>query len=359
MAAAARDVLSPLVVLAKSAVLEVAELSTCALANLLLDTEVSEKAVTEEIILPATRVLREGTMTGKTHAAAGIARLLRSRKIDHNITDCVNSAGTVLALVSFLGSADTRTVSTSEALDALAILSRSEGVTGNMKPTWAVLAEFPQSISPIVASITDATPILQDKAIEVLARLCRDQPGVIGEEVVIASGCIASVSRRVINSTDVKVKIGGTALLVCAAKVNHHRLLEDLHTSSSCSLLIQSLVAMLSSSQTSALDNQSDTDKEFISIYRLAKEDNDGTESNKSTAVVYGVNLAIWLLCLLACHDGRSKTVIMEAGAVEVLTEGMSNYYSQYAQVINFLRPCSFSIFMVLCLVFYSVWFHI
>ncbi|KAL0543283.1 hypothetical protein IC582_018374 [Cucumis melo] len=333
VAAAARDVLSPLVVLAKSAALEVAELSTCALANLLLDSEVQEKAVTEEIILPATRVLREGTMSGKTHAAAGIARLLRSRKIDHSITDCVNSAGTVLALVSFLGSADTRTVSTSEALDALAILSRSEGVSGTMKPAWAVLAEFPQSISPIVASITDATPILQDKAIEVLARLCRDQPGVIGEEVVTASGCIASVSRRVINSTNIKVKIGGTALLVCAANVNHHRLLEDLHASSSCSLLIQSLVAMLSSSQTSVLDNQSDIDKEFISIYRLAKEESYGTECNKATAVVYGVNLAIWLLCLLACHDGRSKTVIMEAGAVEVLTEGISNYSSQYAQI--------------------------
>lgn len=337
VAAAARDVLTPLVVLANSAVLDVAELSTCALANLLLDSEVSEKAVAEEIILPATRVLHEGTMSGKTHAAAGIARLLRSRKIDHSITDCVNRAGTVLALVSFLGSADTRTVSTSEALDALAILSRSEVVSGHMKPAWAVLAEFPQSISPIVASIADATPILQDKAIEVLARLCRDQPVVIGEEVVTASGCIASVSRRVINSANIKVKIGGTAILICAAKVNHQRLLEDLNASNSCSLLIQSLVAMLSSSQSSALGSQSDTDKEFISIYRLAK-DVDGTESNKATAVIYGVSLAIWLLCLLACHDGRSKLVIMEAGVVEVLTDGISNYYSQYAQVINFLH---------------------
>ncbi|XP_022962690.1 protein CELLULOSE SYNTHASE INTERACTIVE 1-like isoform X2 [Cucurbita moschata] len=333
VAAAARDVISPLVALANSVVLEVAELSTCALANLLLDNEVSEKAVTEEIILPATRVLREGTMFGKTHAAAGIARLLRCRRIDHSITDCVNGAGTVLALVSFLGSADTRTASTSEALDALAILSRSEGVSGHMKPAWAVLAEFPQGISPIVASIPDSTPILQDKAIEVLARLCRDQPGVIGEEVITASGCIASVSRRVINSTNIKVKIGGTALLICAAKVNHHKLLEDLNASNSCSLLIQSLVAMLSSSQSSTSGNQSDTDMEFISIYRLSRENTDGSESNKATAVIYGVNLAIWLLCLLACHDERSKTVIMEAGVVEVLTDGISNYYSQYAQI--------------------------
>ncbi|KAL5555935.1 hypothetical protein UlMin_038171 [Ulmus minor] len=327
MAAVARDASSPLVVLANSAVLEVAELATCALANLILDNEVSEKAVAEEIIFPATRVLREGTVSGKTHAAAAIARLLQSRQIDYALNDCVNRAGTVLALVAFLESADSGSIATSEALDALAILSRSE-VSGNIKPAWAVLAEYPRSISPIVSSIADATPLLQDKAIEILSRLCRDQLLVLGDAVASAYDCISSIAKRVINSTSIKVKIGGAALLICAAKVSHQRVVEDL--SQSNSLLIQSLVSMLSSESSG---NLGDNEMEYISICRYSKEGTRTDESDMNTAVIYGVNLAIWLLSVLACHDEKSKILIMEAGAIEVLTDRISNYSSIYSQM--------------------------
>ena len=336
VAAVARDALSPLVVLANSSVLEVAELATCALANLILDSEISENAVPEEIILPATRVLREGTVSGKTHAAAAIARLLHSRQIDYALTDCVNRAGTVLAIVSFLESAIGESAVTSEALDALAILSRSEMASGHMKPAWAVLAEFPKSFTPIVLSIADATPLLQDKAIEILSRLCRDQPVVLGDTVACASGCILSIARRVISSTNPKVTIGGAALLICAAMVNHQRVVDDLNQSHLCSHLIQSLVAMLSSGQTS-LGNEGDDDKESISIYRHTKEEGRNGESSTGTAVISGVNLAIWLLSVLACHDEKSKSVIMEAGAIEVLTDRISDCFLQYTQVIDCL----------------------
>ncbi|KAH9669909.1 protein CELLULOSE SYNTHASE INTERACTIVE 1 [Citrus sinensis] len=333
VAAVARDALSPLVVLAGSPVLEVAEQATCALANLILDSEVSEKAIAEEIILPATRVLCEGTISGKTLAAAAIARLLHSRKIDYTITDCVNRAGTVLALVSFLESAS-GSVATSEALDALAILSRSGGASGHVKPAWQVLAEFPKSITPIVSSIADATPLLQDKAIEILSRLCRDQPAVLGDEVTGASGCISSIARRVISCTNPKVKIGGAALLICAAKVNHQRIVEDLNHSNSCAPLIQSLVTMLSVVEASPLRNQGNDDKEAISIYRYTSEEaRNGGESESSTAVIFGENLAIWLLCVLACHDEKCKIVIMEAGAMDVLTDRISDSLSQFTQM--------------------------
>lgn len=336
VAAVARDALSPLNVLANSAVLDVAELATCALANLILDNEVSEKAVAEEIILPATRVLREGTVSGKTHAAAAIARLLHSRQIDYALNDCVNRSGTVLALVSFLESADSGSAAAAEALDALAILSRSGGMSGGQtKPAWAVLAEYPKSITPIVFSIADASPTLQDKAIEILSRLCRDQPIVLGDTVASASGCISSIAKRVINSANIKVKIGGVALLICAAKVSHHRVVEDLSQSNSCTAVIHSLVAMLSSFQSSSanpVDNE-----ESISIFRHNKEETRTDESDTSTAVISGVDLSIWLLSVLACHDEKSKIVIMEAGAVEVLTDRIANCSSRYSQVINFL----------------------
>lgn len=347
VAAVARDVLSPLVVLANSSVLEVAELATCALANLILDSEVSEKAVAEEIIFPATRVLREGSVSGKTHAAAAIARLLHSRQIDYALTDCVNRAGTVLALVSFLESVHA-SVATSEALEALAILSRSEGATGETKPAWAVLAEFPKSITPIVLSIADAAPLLQDKAIEILSRLCRDQPDVLGDTVATASGCISSITKRVINSTKSKVKIGGTALLICAAKVSHQRVTEDLSESNLCTHLIQSLVAMLTS-----LGNPGDDDNDSISIYRRSKEVTKNDESNSTTGVIYGVNLVMWLLSVLACHDERCKIVIMEAGAVEVLTDRISNCFSHYSQ-IEFKEDSSIWIYTLLLAILFQ-----
>ncbi|CAN6542285.1 unnamed protein product [Malus baccata var. baccata] len=328
VAAVARDVLSPLVVLANSSVLEVVELATCALANLILDSEVSEKAVAEDIIFPATRVLREGTVSGKTHAAAAIARLLHSRQIDYALTDCVNRAGTVLALVSFLESINHDSVATSEALEALAILSGSEGATGEIKPAWAVLAEFPKSITPIVLSIADATPLLQDKAIEILSRLCRDQPDVLGDTVATAYGCISSIAKRVINSTKSKVKTGGTALLICVAKVSHQRVVEDLSESNLCTHLIQALVAMLS-----FLGNPGNNENDSIGIYRHTKEETKVDESYSSTGVISGVNLAMWLLSVLACHDERCKIEIMEAGAVEVLTDRISNDFSPYSQI--------------------------
>ncbi|XP_021800334.1 protein CELLULOSE SYNTHASE INTERACTIVE 1 [Prunus avium] len=347
VAAVARDVLSPLVVLANSSVLEVAELATCALANLILDSEVSEKAVAEEIIFPATRVLREGSVSGKTHAAAAIARLLHSRQTDYALTDCVNRAGTVLALVSFLESVHA-SVATSEALEALAILSRSEGATGETKPAWAVLAEFPKSITPIVLSIADAAPLLQDKAIEILSRLCRDQPDVLGDTVATASGCISSITKRVINSTKSKVKIGGAALLICAAKVSHQRVTEDLSESNLCTHLIQSLVAMLTS-----LGNPGNDDNDSISIYRHSKEETKNDEYNSSTGVIYGVNLVMWLLSVLACHDERCKIVIMEAGAVEVLTDRISNCFSHYSQ-IEFKEDSSIWIYTLLLAILFQ-----
>ncbi|XP_010261199.1 PREDICTED: uncharacterized protein LOC104600075 [Nelumbo nucifera] len=333
IAAVAIDALAPLVVLANSSVLEVAEQATRALANLLLDKEVPEQAFPDEIILPATRVLRDGTIDGRAHAAAAIARLLQCRSIDSSISDCVNRAGTVLALVSLLESANIESAATSEALDALSLLSRSKGPTMHIKPAWAVLAEYPNTIASIVSCIADATPLLQDKAIEILSRLCRDQPVVLGDTISSTLGCISSIARRVVGSKNMKVKVGGTALLICAAKVHHQRVVQALNESNSCAYLIQSLVEMLNSAQASSLPDQGDSENnEEISIYRHGKEQTKNNETENGTSLISGDSLAIWLLSVLACHDDRSKTAIMEAGAVEVLTDKISRCLSQAIQ---------------------------
>ncbi|XP_076919159.1 protein CELLULOSE SYNTHASE INTERACTIVE 1-like [Bidens hawaiensis] len=329
MAAVARDALTPLLTLANSSVVQVAEQALCALANLLLDSEVSENVVPEEFIMPATRILHEGNATGRTHAAAAIARLLDSRQTDSALTDYVNRSGTVLALVSFIKSTDCGSAAMSEALNALAILSRLKGSSGHIKPAWTVLAESPDSISPIVSCIADATPQLQDKAIEILSRLCHSQCVVLGNAITSSSGCISSIANRVIHSSNPTLKTGGTALLVCATKVNIQSVVENLQEVQLHTRLIRSLFSMLTLPKGSHLGDMED--KGFVSIYRGSEEAMAG-EKETSTSVIYGTNIAIWLLSAIASYDNKSKVEIVEAGAVEILTERISQCLSQYGQ---------------------------
>ncbi|KAL6554836.1 Interactor with COP9 signalosome (CSN) complex [Orobanche gracilis] len=329
VAAIARDALPLLVVLANSSVLQVAEQAVCALANLLLDSEASEKVVSEEIILSATRVLRECTNDGKILSSAAIARLLCSRLVDSDLIDCVNRTGTVLALISFLETADSKSIATSEALDALAFLSRPVRDIGHIRPAWEVLADHPSSISPIVSCITDATPLLQDKAIEILSPLCQAQPLVLGNSVSCITGCISFIARRVISSSNSRVKIGGTALLVCCAKVNHENIVEELTRSSLCASLAHSLVGMLTIPEPSEVGDQ--VNKDIIIISRTIDESSKH-ETERITSIIYGANIAIWLLSVLGSRDVKSKLEIMEAGAIEVLTDKISLSFLQYTQ---------------------------
>ncbi|KAL3613418.1 Interactor with COP9 signalosome (CSN) complex [Castilleja foliolosa] len=328
VAALARDALPLLMVLANSSALQVAEQAVRALANLLLDSEASEKAVPEEIIFPATRILHEGANDGKILSAAAIARILGSRRIDSALIDCMNRTGTVLALISFLETADSRSIATSEALDALAFLSRPVGDIGDSKPAWEVLADHPSSIAPIVLCITDATPLLQDKAIEILSTLCQAQPLVLGNSIACITGCTSFIARRVVSSSNSRVKIGGAALLVCCAKVNHQNVFEELNGSNLCAPFVRSLVGMLTISEPQDGDQGN---KDIISISRITDEAC-SHDSERSTSVIYGANIAIWLLSVLGSRDDKSKLEILEAGAIEVLTEKISVSLLQYTQ---------------------------
>ncbi|KAK9096777.1 hypothetical protein Sjap_022274 [Stephania japonica] len=331
VASVARNALAPLVMLAKSSVLEVSEQAIRALANLFLDGEISKEAFPEDIIFPITRVLREGTIDGQTHAAAAIAHLLNSCKINYAINDSVNRAGTVLALVSLLENNDIESAATSEALDALSILSRSKGSGGHTKPAWSVLAEHPYTIRPIVSCLASASSLLQDKAIEILSRLCHGQSIVLGEAVANTYGCVSSIARRLISTRCLKVKIGGTALLICAMKVHHQSVINDLNESKSCIYLIQSLVEMLSAGDSSLMVDQDSTEIVDINIHRHATGAGN-SEAESILSVISGYTLPVWLLSSLACHDDKSKVGLMEAGAIEILTDRISQFLSDAYQ---------------------------
>jgi hypothetical protein len=339
VAEAGKDAILPLITLAKSSSISVAEVATTALANLLLDPEVAEKAPAEDIILPLTRVLREGTLIGKEHAAGAVARLLRSRHVDDVLAESVHHSGTVLALVSLL-SEDS---STSEALEALASLARTRRVS---YPPWAVLAEAPFSMSPLVTCLAIGAPTVQEKAIEVLSRLCRDQPVVLGDLIADNPKCIAALADRIIQSANAEVKIGGAALLICAAKEHRHVSMEALRDAGFSGELIRSLVDMLAfksvedaGDDDDNLATTSDPEEEEEEVTFTVDESGVARRKDKThdaaaadddiflehgPAKISGGTVALWLLCVIASHDSLSKVAITEAGAIEVVTEKLA-----------------------------------
>lgn len=332
----ARDALTPLISLAKSSVIEVAEQGITALANLLLDAEIAEEVQVEDIVLPITRVLREGTHDGKTHAAAAIARLLQSRHVDDAMCESIHRAGTVLALVALLVAANLEDDATSEALHALASLARVKGGVTYSRPPWAVLAEAPYSVEPLVSCLAAGSPPLQEKAIEILSRLCLDQSDGLGDMISGTSGCIAAIAGRIINSTNIEVKAGGTALLICAAKVHKEKSMEALNEANLSFEIIQSLVEMLGSGTLdTGLDNNSQESKleRDRNTFKTTKERPESDSNIESfTATTSGSSVAIWLLSVMASNDSKSKFAIMEAGAIEMLTERISQFSSQVVQ---------------------------
>jgi len=98
-------------------------------------------------------------------------------------------------------------------------------------PTWAVLAELPNSLKPLVKSLAIGLPPVQEKEIEVLWRQCPDQSIVLGDLVTEMPRCIVALANRVIYSSSLEVKVGGTTLLICVAKEHKKIALDTLNES--------------------------------------------------------------------------------------------------------------------------------
>ncbi|XP_078444908.1 binding protein [Wolffia australiana] len=316
VAAAGRLTLAPLVSLASSAAPEVAERATSALANLLLDKDVSLQASPPEIISPAAGVLADAAASadGKAHAAAAIARLLQPRPLTSAVADHVNRSGAVLSLAALLDSA-----AAAEALAALSILSRADGAAlGGVRPPWAVLAEHPEAaVPPLASCIPRLAAAQQDQAVEVLSRLCYDQAAAVGDAAAGAAGCAAAIARRVIASTERRTMVGGGAVLVCAAREHPSETLAALNDAGLSADLVRSLVAMIPA------DGADD-----IRVRRRPP----GSRHVDGTEVISGDAVAAWLLSVLARYDGGCAAAAVSAAAVDVLTDALSRHLLLAAQ---------------------------
>uniref|UniRef100_A0A0D3FHL0 Armadillo repeat-containing domain-containing protein n=2 Tax=Oryza TaxID=4527 RepID=A0A0D3FHL0_9ORYZ len=250
--------------------------------------------------------------------------VLECRSINQPLSDTINRSGAVLALAGLLEAANGEAAATSEVVDALVLLSKLPKVSsGHTKAPWTVLAENPHTILPLVSCVADAAPSLQDKAIEVLSRLCSDQHDIVGGLVSEIPGCISSVARRVIGSNMLKVKVGGCSLLVCAAKEHCQKQIEILSDSSLYIQLIHSLVSMIHMTNLPS-ENGSGENISDIKISRHSKENNNSDETVCRTAVISGNMIPLWLLAVFARHDSKTRAEILEAGAVEMLMEKIS-----------------------------------
>ncbi|KAH9307091.1 hypothetical protein KI387_011495 [Taxus chinensis] len=333
----AKDAIKPLVNLTKSPSIAAVEMGIIALANLLLDGPIAEEALANDIIPPLTRVLREGTLGGKQHAADALARLIRDGPVDHVFIETIHRCRTVLHLVSFLSTTNLEGIIKAKVLEVLALLSKEKRGGAVNHPLWEVLAEAPNYLEPLVTCLEVGLPSIQEKAIEILSKLCQDIPVALGDMLTRTSGCTNGLCDCIMHSSSLEVKVGGTALLICAAKQHKQKTLEVLNGSGTFEELVQSLVNMLKLS-TGIIDC------EFAKI-----EENKGYNSQKNFmeldgqvevesfsdpdhVSILGGNLALWLLSILASHDKECKITIMEAGTVEVLTHKLSYYSSNACQ---------------------------
>eukprot|EP00250_Pteridium_aquilinum_P021586 c25167_g1_i2 orf=367-6780(+) len=335
----AKDSAAPLITLAKASNVAAAEMAAIALANLLVDRNICEEVPAEDMIMPLTRVLREGTNEGKEHAAGALALLIRSRSITYPLFESIQNSDTVVALVAQLAATNFEECAKSECLEALAALVRARCEGTCSRPPWAVLAEAPYSFGPLVTCVAVGRPSMQEKAIEVLSKLCRDQPIVLGDLIAGTSMCIAALAEHIINSPKIEVKVGGTALLICAFKEHRQQAMEGLSNSGFFSLLIQSLIDMLGVKELEQQSGKSSSELQEGSHGKKGERVNESQINDfkisleHDPAAMLGGTAALWLLSLIASHDDKSKLAIMEAGAIELLAEKLANVVSNVTQV--------------------------
>ena len=185
---------------------------------------------------------------------------------------------------------------------------------------------------------------MQEKAIEVLSRLCRDQPVVLGDLIVATPKAIVALTEYVVASTRTEVKVGGTALLICAFKEHRQQAMEELNQSGSFGPLIQSLIKML---DMEALDhsNKNEMQNGFHAKSKDMSNDNQLEDFrvplDHDPAAMLGGTAALWLLSIIASHNDENKVAIMEGGAIELLTEKLASVVSSTAQVIFNAVPFS------------------
>ncbi|PPR90903.1 hypothetical protein GOBAR_AA29774 [Gossypium barbadense] len=324
---AAADV-KPLIKLAKTSLIGAAETAVAALANLLSDSHIAAEALAEDVVLALTRVLGDGSLEGKKNSSRALHQLLKHFPVSDVLIGNSQCRFAVLALVDSLNAMDMDTTDAADALEVVALLSRTKKGVNLTYPPWSVLAEDPSSLEPLVQCLAEGPPPLQDKSIEILSRLCGDQPVVLSDLLVARSTSICSLADRTMHSANLEVRVGGAALLTCTAKEHKQQSMDVLDRSGYLKPLIEALVDMAKkNSRCTSLEIEvrGRAPREFIE--RTAFQEGEEFDV-PDPAIVLGGTVALWLLLILSSCLPKNRITIMEAGGLEVLSDKLANYAS-------------------------------
>lgn len=314
-----------LIKLAKTSSIDATETALAALANLLSDPQIAAEALSEDVVSALTRVLGEGTSEGKRNASRALHQLLRHFPVGDVLKSDAQCRFAVLSVVDSLTYMDMDGTDAADALEVVALLARTKQSVNFTYPPWSALAEVPSSLESLVRCLAEGPPLVQDKAIEILSRLCGDQPVVLGDLLVAKSGSIGGLANRIMNSTSLEVRVGGAALLICAAKEHKVPSMDALDGSGYLKPLIYALVDMMKrNSSCCSLEIEVRTPRGFAE--KTAFQEGDFEVPDPAT--VLGGTVALWLLSIISSFHAKNKHTVVEAGALEALCEKLANYTS-------------------------------
>ncbi|KAK6132287.1 hypothetical protein DH2020_033987 [Rehmannia glutinosa] len=314
----------PLIKLAKTASIDSAETAMAALANLLSDPQVAAEALAEDVVSAIIKVLREGSLEGKKSASRALYQLLKHFPLSDVLTGSAQCRFAILAVVDSLNAMDMYSNDAADALEVVALLSRTKQGRHSNYPACSALSEVPSSLGPLVHCLCEGPPSVQDKVIEILSRLSKDQPVVLGDLLVSNSRSIGVLASRIMKSSSLEVRVGGTALLICAAKEHKLQSTDALEASGYMKPLTYTLVDMIKQDPTgSSLEIEIRTPRG----YRDRSAFRNGDEFDvPDPATVLGGTVALWLLSIFSSFHPKNKITVMEAGGLEALYDKLARH---------------------------------
>ncbi|KAJ0025910.1 hypothetical protein Pint_08140 [Pistacia integerrima] len=315
---------NPLIKLAKTSSIDAAETAVAALANLLSDPQVAAEALVEDVVSALTRVLAEGTSEGKKNASRALHQLLKHFPVGDVLKGNAQCRFAVNTIVDSVNAMNMDGTDAADALEVISLLARTKQDSNLSYPPWAALVEVPSSLEPLVRCLAEGPPSLQDKAIEILSRFCGDQPFVLSDLLVARSTSTVALANRIMHSSSLEVRVGGTALLICAAKEHKEQSMDAIDLSGYLKSLIYALVDMMKqNSSCSSLEIEFITPRRYVERAPFQKGDDFDIPD---PAIVLGATVALWLLSIISSYHTKNKLTVVEAGGLEVLSDKLANF---------------------------------
>ncbi|XP_065012176.1 protein CELLULOSE SYNTHASE INTERACTIVE 3-like [Musa acuminata AAA Group] len=312
----------PLIKMAKTSSIDAAETAVAALANLLSDPHIAAEALAADVLSALLRVLGEGTLDGKKNSSRALYQLLNHFPVGDVLMESSQCHFVVHAIADSLAPMGLEGVN-SDALDVLALLVKPKKNMNFIYSPCAALVETPSTIEPLVQCLALGLPAEQDKAIEILSRL-QDHPAILSDLLVERAQCIASLADRIMNSSNMEVRIGGAALLICSMKEHRQQSLDILNVSKLQQKLIYALIDMLKHQCSSVSLGNGARSARNVTERTFHHEDDEYDVPNPAT--ILGGTVALWLLAIISSSCANGKLTIMEAGGVEVLSDKLAAY---------------------------------